>query len=78
MNAALDRFRADLSDAAAETLRLSNIREGDVGTIVLVGGSSLMNIVRTEMTSLCANAALAYSEAFTAVVDGLALASGDV
>lgn len=77
MTAALDHFRADLSDAAAETLRLADIEAGDVATIVLVGGSSLMNIVRSEMTGLCPNAELAFSEAFTAVVDGLALASAE-
>jgi hypothetical protein len=36
-----------------------------------------MNIVRSEMTTLCPNAELAFSEAFTAVVDGLALASAE-
>lgn len=78
MTAALDRFRGELSGAAAETLRRADIAAGDVATIVLVGGSSLMNIVRSEMTALCPGAELAFSEAFTAVVDGLALASGDV
>ena len=77
MNEALDRYRATLKEAAAETLRRAEIAPGDVATIVLVGGSSLMNIVRSEMTGLCPNADLAFSEAFTAVVDGLALASGD-
>lgn len=77
MTATLDRFRAELSDAAAETLRLADISAGDVATIVLVGGSSLMNIVRSEITALCPNAELAFSEAFTAVVDGLALASAE-
>lgn len=78
MTAALDRFRAELSEAVAETLRLADVGAEDVATIVLVGGSSLMNIVQSEMTALCPNADLAFSEAFTAVVDGLALASTDV
>lgn len=77
MTAALDRFRAELAAAAAETLRLADVTATDVATIVLVGGSSLMNIVRSEMTELCPNADLAFSEAFTAVVDGLALASAE-
>ena len=77
MTAALDRFRDELSGAAAETLKLAGIGAEEVATIVLVGGSSLMNIVRSEMTTLCPNAELAFSEAFTAVVDGLALASAE-
>jgi hypothetical chaperone protein len=77
MTAALDRFRDELSGAAAETLQLADIGAEEVATIVLVGGSSLMNIVRSEMTTLCPNAELAFSEAFTAVVDGLALASAE-
>ncbi len=77
MTAALDRFRGELRDAAAETLRRADIASGDVSTIVLVGGSSLMNIVRSEMAALCPGAELAFSDAFTAVVDGLALASAD-
>ncbi len=34
-----------------------------------------MNIVRSEMSALCPLADTAYSETFTAVVDGLAMAS---
>lgn len=77
MTAALDRFRGDLREAAADALRLANVSSGDVATIVLVGGSSLMNFVRAEIGALCPNADLALSEAFTAVVDGLALASAE-
>lgn len=72
---ALHRFQAELGAAAAETLRLAGVSARDIGTIVLVGGSSLMNIVQAEVTSLCPDADIAFSEAFTAVVDGLALAS---
>lgn len=75
MNAALLRFREELREAAAETLRRAQIAPAGVATIVLVGGSSLMNIVQSEMQAHCPNAELAYSEAFTAVVDGLATAS---
>ncbi len=75
MNAALQRFRAELGEAAVETMRRANIAPKDVATIVLVGGSSLMNIVRSEMQAQCPNAELAFTEAFTAVVDGLAMAS---
>ena len=75
MTASLQRFRAELGEAAAEVMRRAKIAPGEVATIVLVGGSSLMNIVRSEMQAQCPNAELAFSEAFTAVVDGLAIAA---
>lgn len=77
LNAALERHRAPLRAAAAETLEMADVAPGRVGTVVLVGGSSLMRMVRDEMRTLCPGADLRMSEAFTAVVDGLALATAD-
>ncbi len=76
LDAALARYRDDLSAVALETLRMSGATPDEVETVVLVGGSSLMNLVKAEMTALCPTATLEYSDAFTAVVDGLALATG--
>ena len=45
-------------------------------SVVLVGGSSLMTLIGTEAAATCPAARLRRSEAFTAVVDGLALATG--
>jgi hypothetical chaperone protein len=76
LDRSLDGFAGRLSEAAAETLRLAGIAAGEVATVILVGGSSLMTMVARTMTDLCPGAKLEQSEAFTAVIDGLALATG--
>ena len=68
-------FAGRLTEAAAETLARAGVAPGDVSSVILVGGSSLMRLVSREMQALCPAASLEYSEAFTAVVDGLALAT---
>ena len=75
MNDALTKYRTDLHDAARETLQLADTAPDEIGTVVLVGGSSLMGMVTSEMQTLCPRAEMRQSEAFTAVVDGLALAA---
>ena len=75
LNASLDRYRDTLHEAAAETCRMAGVAPEAVGTVILVGGSSLMGMVAEVARTLCPNAALQNSEPFTAVVDGLALAT---
>ncbi|MFT3687559.1 Hsp70 family protein [Paenirhodobacter sp.] len=75
LNAALHDARLRLREAAALTLAMAGVAPGDVGRVILVGGSSLMAVVAEESTALCPGARLLRSEAFTAVVDGLALAA---
>ena len=75
LDSALSDNRALLRDAAAETLRMAGVSPDEIGRIVLVGGSSLMRFVSDEASALCPNAQVLHSEAFTAVVDGLALAA---
>jgi hypothetical chaperone protein len=77
LNDALARYRSDLKVAAAETLRLAGIAPTAVSSVVLVGGSSLMRRITSEMSDLCPDANLKQAEAFTAVVDGLALATSN-
>ena len=60
---------------AAQTLAMAGVAPGQVGSVILVGGSSLMGLVAEEALRLCPAAQLLRSEAFTAVVDGLALAA---
>ncbi|MEM1314277.1 MAG: Hsp70 family protein [Pseudomonadota bacterium] len=72
----LARDRAALREAAAETLRQAGARPDAVGRVIPVGGSSLMGFVSEEMGALCPNAEILRAKAFTAVVDGLALATG--
>jgi len=75
LEAALAGCRGDIRDAAAETLRRAGIAPAAVGSVILVGGSSLMALVAEESMRLCPEARLLRGGAFTAVVDGLALAT---
>lgn len=61
--------------AAAYTLTLADLTPNDIGQIVLVGGSSLMQVVEGTMRGLFPHANVEQSEAFTAVADGLAIAA---
>ncbi|WP_103172065.1 Hsp70 family protein [Paracoccus sp. SY] len=76
LDRALQDHGADLEQAVAETLARAGVAAGDIGDIVLVGGSSLMNLVTNLAARMMPGACLHRSEAFTAVVDGLALATG--
>ena len=75
LDAALAATRAMLRGAVAETLVLAGVAPESIGRIILVGGSSLMRLVGEEARALCPGAEILRSEAFTAVVDGLALAA---
>lgn len=75
LNASLDRYRDALREAAAETCDMAGVGPQAIGTVILVGGSSLMGMVAEVVQGLCPKAALQNSEPFTAVVDGLALAT---
>ncbi len=75
LDAALHGFEADLRAAAEETLALAGVPAEEIGSVILVGGSSLMRLVGAIARQVCPAAALRRSEAFTAVVDGLALAT---
>jgi len=77
LNAALAPYREALRMAIYETLMLAQTGPDRIGAVVLVGGSSLMGLVETEARAVCPAAAIRRSEAFTAVVDGLALATAD-
>jgi hypothetical chaperone protein len=73
----LGHYAAELRTAALETVQRANLSVDDIGTVVFVGGSSLMNVVRQTMAAVFPAADLAYSNAFTAVVDGLAIAAAN-
>lgn len=75
LDAALTTYRADLIQAARQTLVMAGITPDDIDSVILVGGSSLMGLVSSVATELCPAATILRSEAFTAVVDGLALAT---
>lgn len=75
LDAALAHFCEPLREAVIETLRRAVVGAGQVANIVLVGGSSLMRLVAAEVCQVCPRATLRQAEVFTAVVDGLALAT---
>jgi hypothetical chaperone protein len=75
LDAALADKRALLRKAAAETLEIADVDREEIRRVILVGGSSLMRFVSDEMRALCPGAEILHSEAFTAGVDGLALAT---
>lgn len=75
LDAALAEHRAQLGVAAAAALTMAGVDRRQVGRVILVGGSSLMGFVEDEIRTLCPEAEFLRSEAFTAVVDGLALAA---
>lgn len=76
LDGALSEYRTRLREAMVETLKIAGVDVGQISSVVLVGGSSLMNMISTEARSFCPEARQLRSEAFTAVVDGLALAAG--
>ena len=75
MNAALAPMCVTLRTAMYETLFHAKVPAGWISAIVLVGGSSMMSLIEAEARSVCLAARVIWSEAFTAVVDGLALAT---
>jgi hypothetical chaperone protein len=75
LDTALAGFDGRLRDTAGETLARAGIAPEAVGSVILVGGSSLMAMVSREMQAACPAARIERAEAFTAVVDGLALAT---
>ncbi|ARE40338.1 Putative heat shock protein YegD [Rhodovulum sp. P5] len=75
LNAALTPYRDGLRTALYETLFHARVTPADIASVVLVGGSSLMSLVEDETRAVCPGARLIRSDAFTAVVDGIALAT---
>ncbi|MCB1336673.1 MAG: Hsp70 family protein [Maritimibacter sp.] len=73
--AALAPFRDVLRGALYATLMQAGTAPAGIGTVVLVGGSSLMGMIGEVVSEVCPGARQARAQAFTAVVDGLALAS---
>lgn len=77
-----DRMITDLADlssgivqTAADTVTGAGLAPTAITKVILVGGSSLMGVVEQSMRDLFPHAAIDRSDAFTAVVDGLAIAA---
>lgn len=76
LDAVLAHNRVLLQDAMVETLARADVDGDEIGRVILVGGSSLMAFVGAQAQAVCPRAQVLRSNAFTAVVDGLALATG--
>ncbi|MFN3524943.1 MAG: Hsp70 family protein [Paracoccus sp. (in: a-proteobacteria)] len=72
----LARFADALSEGARETVQAAGIDASRVQQVVYVGGSSLMSMVSDSMRSQFPAARHSFSNVFTAVTDGLAIAAG--
>jgi hypothetical chaperone protein len=77
VNAALAEFGDRLKAALFETLVTAGVAPHQIDTVILVGGSSLMTLISRQVQDVCPTASLQRSEAFTAVIDGLALATAE-
>lgn len=73
----LARHAEALAEGAHETLRLAGQDVASVQKVVYVGGSSLMSMVSQTMKAQFPQAVHSFSEVFTAVADGLAIAACD-
>ncbi|WP_111559288.1 Hsp70 family protein [Paracoccus sediminilitoris] len=75
LNDSLSRHGDQLSEGAHVTLGMAGLRADQVGQVIYVGGSSLMTMVSDRMRALFPDAQHTFSEVFTAVADGLAIAA---
>lgn len=75
LNDSLSRHGDQLSEGAQVTLGMAGLRADQVGQVIYVGGSSLMTMVSDRMRALFPDAQHSFSEVFTAVADGLAIAA---
>jgi hypothetical chaperone protein len=72
----LEAHAATLSRAVTDTLDRAGQPPDAIKHVVYVGGSSLMSVISDVMTAEFPDANHTFSDVFTAVADGLALAAG--
>lgn len=75
MAAILGAHAGKLGVGAQETLQLAGLTADQVDRVIYVGGSSLMSIVSNTMKTQFPDAEHTFADVFTAVADGLAIAS---
>lgn len=78
LDTTLHAFGPALRAAAERTVTMARAAPEDIAKVVYVGGSSLMGLVTNEMETLFPAADHTFSEVFTAVAKGLAIAAGDL
>lgn len=72
---ALGSYADQIGDCALDTLKAAGCAPQTVDQVVFVGGSSLMGVVRTALSTALPDAKQEDAEVFTAVVHGLAIAA---
>lgn len=77
MTEKLSGLAGQIGEAAEATLEQAGVAPDAVTHIIFVGGSSLMQVVEDALTARLPRAAVHRGAALTAIVDGLALATGD-
>lgn len=75
MNQSIAKDVARIGACAKETLQIAGVKNAQVDRIVFVGGSSLTRAVKDALIEAFPNAECVYSEVFTAVTHGLAIAA---
>jgi hypothetical chaperone protein len=75
MTQSLTPLAKKIESCAVETLALAGVSQDQIGSVILVGGSSLMGIIENTLCRLLPRAKVQRTAALTAVVDGLAMAS---
>lgn len=73
----LARHGEALAEGARETLKIAGLDVACVKKVVYLGGSSLMSMVSQTMQEQFPRAVHSFSDVFTAVADGLAIAAHD-
>ncbi|WP_299651515.1 Hsp70 family protein [uncultured Tateyamaria sp.] len=71
----LEPHAAALRKGVAEALEMAGVDADGIDQVIYVGGSSLMSMVTDTMGDLFPTAKHSFSEVFTAVADGLAIAA---
>ncbi len=75
LTAILGPEAARIRQAAVDTLTLAGVAPDAVSKVVMVGGSSLLGVVEAAIADLLPRASVERGDAFTGVVDGLAIAA---
>ena len=76
LNRTIAKDVAAIQACALETLAMAGVPKARVGRIIFVGGSSLTTAVSSALKQAFPDAECVFSEVFTAVTNGLAIAAG--
>lgn len=76
MTATLSQMADHVGDAALDTMTQAGVDPDAVDRLIFVGGSSLMQVIEDTLTRRFARAQTHRGAALTAIVEGLALATG--